>query len=68
MPVVLSRDSLFTIRGLGAAPFPGSGLHPDGDRFILALDVGTAEEDASEPDRIIVVQNWFEELKRLVGN
>ena len=48
-------------------PTPGSGLHPDGDRFILAQDVsaGDAEEDAAAgQQRFIVVTNWFEELRQ----
>ena len=65
--VVVSRDSLFTAQ-VAVRPFQGSGLHPDGDRFILAQNVGDAEVGASEPDRLILVQNFFEELKRLVRN
>ncbi len=33
-------------------------VHPDGDRFLMITD--------SSKDEIRVVQNWFEELKRLV--
>ena len=68
VPVVLSRDSLFTRVGVGAEPFPGSALHPDGDRFIFARNVTTAagaEGDASEPARLILVQNFFEELRQV---
>ena len=35
-------------------------VRPDGQRFLVAKD------DASEAASIVVVQNWFEELKRLV--
>ena len=69
VPVVLSTDTLF-ISGLGVLePFPGFALHPDGDRFIFAHDAaaGTASEsDDSPPDRLILVQNFFEELRRVV--
>ena len=67
-PVVLSTDSLFTVASI-VAPTAGSVLHPDGDRFIFAQTVGTADaEGGAEPERLILVQNFFEELKRLVPN
>ena len=48
-------------------PFSGSGLHPDGDRFIFAQSVGAGAEDAgAEPVRLILVQNFFEELRQVV--
>jgi hypothetical protein len=37
----------------------------DGKRFLMVKDVLDAKE-SSATARIIVVQNWFEELKRLV--
>ena len=37
-------------------------ISPDGERFLMIKQV----ESASEASQIIVVQNWFEELKRLV--
>ena len=40
-------------------------ISPDGQRFLL-LKIGTGSEDAAVPPSIIVVQNWFQELKRLV--
>ena len=69
VPVVVSRDSLFTTRPGGVRPFQGSGLHPDGDRFILARSVGSAdaEGESTEPDRLILVLNFFEVLKERVG-
>ncbi len=33
----------------------------DGERFLMLKEV----EDTSEPTRIIIVLNWFEELRRL---
>ena len=68
VPVVLSRDSLFT--GPYNQPFPGSGLHPDGDRWIVTQNVGSADPDdgAAEPERLIMITNFFEELRERVGN
>ncbi len=48
-----------------------SDLHPDGDRLVVPQDVaaGTAPEGAaSEPERFLVVVNWFEELRQRMGN
>ena len=36
---------------------------PDGQRFLMLKLQGDA---ASTPPQIVVVKNWFEELKRLV--
>ena len=62
-PVVISRDSLFT----GNYLWRSSDLHPDGNRLVVPQDVasGTA---ASEPERFLVVENWFEELRQRMGN
>ena len=66
VPVVLSTDSLFT-KGLSSEPRP-SALHPDGDRFILSRNADTvnADEGAAEPPRLILVQNFFEELRQVL--
>ena len=67
VPVVLSTDTLFS--AAGDEPFPGSALHPDGDRFIFtrSASAGTvAEGDAERPERLILVQNFFEELRQVV--
>ena len=69
VPVVLSTDSLFNSGGSGSEPFPSSTLHPDGDRFILARNVNAAlgsDGDDSQPERLILVQNFFEELRQVV--
>jgi hypothetical protein len=39
-------------------------VSPDGQRFLVLKAV--AEADESESLRVIVVQNWYEDLKRLV--
>ena len=38
---------------------------PDGERFLVVLPAERTEVDTPQP-RFIVVQNWFEELRRLV--
>ncbi|MDA2939179.1 hypothetical protein MYX75_13080, partial [Acidobacteria bacterium AH-259-A15] len=40
-------------------------ISPDGQRFLMIKEGGQTEE-TSAPTQLIVVQNWFEELKRLV--
>ena len=40
-------------------------ISPDGQRFLM-LKEGEESEDTAAPPSIVVVQNWFEELKRLV--
>ena len=40
-------------------------ISPDGQRFLLIKEAG-AIGDASAARRIVFVQNWIEELKRLV--
>jgi hypothetical protein len=37
-------------------------ISPDGQRFLMMKQA----EQTSAPSQIIVVENWFEELKRLV--
>ena len=64
-PVVLSTDSLFT------REFVAYDLHPEGDRLVVAQNVTTAtvsEGGAAEPQRLILVTNWFEELRQRVPN
>ena len=66
-PVVLSREVVFT----GNYYRPASDLHPDGDRVIVAQQAGvsaTPDGAAAEPERFIVVTNWFEELRQRMGN
>lgn len=65
--VVLSRDTVFT------GVYGESDLHPDGDRIVTwrpAGGVGPAATGGAslEPERFLLVTNWFEELKRQVGN
>jgi Tol biopolymer transport system component len=63
---VLSTDTLFTIEGVP----PRSGqnpLHPDGDRFIFPVAVEGGSGAEARGARLILVQNWFEELRDRVG-
>ena len=47
---------------LGQRPF--ADVAPDGKGFVM-LQRATAEEGATEPTQVILVTNWFEELRRL---
>ena len=40
-------------------------ISSDGQRFLMLKSVGGADQTAAAP-KVIVVQNWTEELKRLV--
>jgi hypothetical protein len=52
----------FTDRGLGVYNFD---LHPDGKRFAVLRAPGTGE--AAVMNKVVIVQNWFEELKAKVS-
>ena len=39
-------------------------ISPDGERFLMIKEGGLGDE--TEPTQLILVQNWFEELNRLV--
>ena len=69
-PVVLSRDSLFTREAVvtSGGNVVAYDLNAEGDRLIVAQTAtGTnAAEIAAEPNRLILVQNFFEELRQVV--
>ncbi len=69
VPSVTSIDSLFAEPGLGAIPSLGA-MHPGGDRFIFAVYAGggTPNEHGSERGRLILVQNYFTELRARVSH
>ncbi len=48
------------------SPFRGRtyDISPDGKRFLMIKEGGLGDE--TEPAQLVLVQNWFEELKRLV--
>lgn len=58
-PVVVSRQTLFTGRGSGFA------LLPDDAGLIMMREAETS--DAPEPERLVVVTNWFRELEARMG-
>ena len=67
--VAHAPESLFSLTGIRSVPgLPNYDVAPDGQRFLFAKPVGgaTNDEGGSIPSRIIVVQNWTEELKRRV--
>jgi serine/threonine protein kinase/Tol biopolymer transport system component len=41
-------------------------ITPDGQRFLMLKEGADGTAAEAPPDRLIVVQNWFEELRRLV--
>ncbi len=41
-------------------------LSPDGTRFLVRKPSGGQTDDAAVPLDLVLVQNWFEELTRLV--
>jgi len=70
VPIVLSIDTLFFIPPVTMEPHPGAALHPDGDRFLLAVGGEFLSRDPAErsaPERMILVQNWFSELRERMG-
>jgi hypothetical protein len=48
---------------VGGYPIRGWDLWPDGQAFLMVKD---GEVKAQPVTEIILVQNWFEELKRLI--
>ena len=69
-PVVLSTDSLFTREMVtaGGGNVVAYDLNSEGDRLIVARNTtGTVSEgEAAAPERLILVQNFFEELRQVV--
>ncbi len=68
MVVSIETEPTFT-PGRPEVLFTGSSFRnydiaPDGRRFVLLKPIDYAE-DKSRPEQFIVVENWFEELKRL---
>jgi len=54
-------NAALNVRGLG----PEYAIAPDGSRFVLIRPDSPREDDAA-PLEIVVVENWFEELKRRI--
>jgi serine/threonine-protein kinase len=66
VPAVVSTEEVFSFQ-VAARPFQGSGLHPDGDRFILARIVTAEARGSTGSERFLVVTNWFTELCERMG-
>ncbi len=56
---VLDRTEIFVMEFARRRFLPQYDVHPDGEQFVMINRVG-------EPAPLVVVLNWFEELKRLV--
>ena len=76
MVAEVQTDPTFS-RGTPTEVFPQSGLEfggggrrydlaPDGERFVVRRSGGAQTTGEETFDRLIVVEHWFEELKRLV--
>ncbi|MBI3050348.1 MAG: hypothetical protein HYY76_18790 [Acidobacteria bacterium] len=63
-PVRLLNEGCFTIPG--GNPGRTYDIAPDGLRFVMIKAGGRSDQTTVAP-QIIVVQNWFEELKQLVS-
>ena len=66
---VTSRDTVLT----GTYEIGSSDPHPDGDRLVIVQNLTAPGGDAGadgtpEPERFLVVTNWFEELRQRMGN
>jgi serine/threonine-protein kinase len=58
---VLDRQVLFTGRYMRWPNHTNYDIHPDGQRFVLVAQWGTGVSQ-----RVVVVVNWFEEMRRLM--
>ena len=62
-----TSQNLFSVSGCS---FPGGGrkydIAPNGQRFVFLKGGGAQTGEDAGPPQVIVVQNWHEELKRLV--
>ena len=70
-PIVVGADTILSALRMSpfVPPMPGSALHPDGSRFITARTVGGAAspERTVSAERLILIENFFEELQERVG-
>jgi serine/threonine protein kinase len=65
-PKVLFPDTYISLAGGGYEGHPWD-IHPDGDRFLMMKQAGAPPlVEAAPRQKIIIVQNWFEELKQRV--
>jgi eukaryotic-like serine/threonine-protein kinase len=62
-PIEVFRGSYYVAPT--GSPRPQYGVTPDGQRFLM-LAPGPGKDSPTADRRIVVVQNWFEELRRLL--
>ncbi|MCA1585637.1 MAG: hypothetical protein LC791_13015 [Acidobacteria bacterium] len=60
------RSLLLDARTAGAGSGRMYDVSRDGRRFLMVKNMPTSTGDPAPPASMVVVQNWFEELKRLV--
>ena len=65
LPEVLFTGPYFMIDGNAGVARRDYDIHPDGERFLL-LKAASAATDQREGSKIVYVQNWADELQRLV--
>ena len=51
--------------GAGSAAAASYDISPDGQRFLM-IKSGIGPEQTAAPPTLILIQNWFEELKKRV--
>ena len=62
-----SNEQTLPIEGLSVVPFSRDyDITPDGERLVMIFPVDRTDGGEAARPPIIVVQNWFEELRRLV--
>ena len=60
-------ETLFDMAAYSSSPFTRDwDVSPDGQRLLMIKRPGAATTEADGQLEIILVQNWFEELERLV--
>lgn len=65
VPTKVFEGRYFSGGGAGGGAGRTYDVSPDGRRFLM-IKQGSGSEQAAAPASLIVVLNWFEELKRLV--
>ena len=68
-PVFTLSTPEIVFEGPYSAPSPlgrDYDVSPDGQHFLMVKPGGLAGSDTEEASNLVVIQNWFEELTRLV--
>ena len=68
IPAILFQGTYFTQEMPQLISQTAWDIHPDGKRFLMIKAAETKDEEsaAEAPRKIIIVLNWFEELKERV--